>query len=99
MNKRTDFIDIISRNRDNPQCYKLIDDLRSYYEINDLDTNNFGGKIFDALYLQNYESYDEIVQDYGIALCTIHRYRLRFNRLALMLAPDELKKRFQSCKN
>lgn len=99
MNKRTDFIDLITQHLDDPQCSQLIDDLHRYYGINDLDTNNFGGKIFEALYLQNYETYDEIVQDYGIALCTIHRYRIRFNRLALMLASDELKSRFQSCKN
>ena len=94
VNKRIDFIDIIKQHSDDPACRQLLEELYRYYQINDVDTNGVHSEIFYALYLEDHPSYDRISEICFVSLCTLHRYRLRFNRLALALAADELKARF-----
>ena len=94
MNKRVDFIDIIKENASEPQCRQLLEDLYKYYKINDMDTGNVHGEVFHALYLEDHPTYDDISETCFVSLCTLHRYRLKFNELAIRLAPSELKRQF-----
>ncbi len=96
MHKRTDFLDAVKKNSTDPQCSKFLSDLYEYYKIYDVDTNNFYGTIFHALYIDEFDTYDEISGTHNVALCTIYRLRVKFNNLAIEIAPDELKQRFQS---
>lgn len=99
MHRRTDFLDIIKQNTDDPQCGKLIYELGEYYRIYDIDNNSFYGEIFNALYVESHQTYDDISAIYCVALCTIYRLRARFNSLAKMIAPRELKERYESFTN
>lgn len=94
MHKRTDFIDVVKQNTSDPQCSQLLIVLYEYYRINDMETGGFRGVLFKALYLDDCKSYDKISEQIYIDLSTVHRHRIKFNQLALLLATDDLKERF-----
>lgn len=99
MHKRTDFIDIIKQNENDPQCRKLLDNMYEYYKILDIDTGGMNGEVFNALYNEEHETYDEITECYFVSIDTIRRCRIRFNKLATVLASDELKRKFNRAKS
>ena len=99
MHKRTDFIDIVKQNKGDPQCRQLLDSLYEYYKILDIDTGGVHGEIFNALYNEEHETYDEITECYFVSIDTIRRCRIRFNKLASVLASDELKIKFNRAKS
>lgn len=99
MHKRTDFIDIIKQNENDPQCRQLLDNMYEYYKILDIDTGGMNGEIFNALYNEEHETYDEITECYFVSIDTIRRCRIRFNKLATVLASDELKRKFNRAKS
>lgn len=99
MHKRTDFIDIIKQNENDPQCRQLLDNMYEYYKILDIDTGGMNGEIFNALYNEEHETYDEITECYFVSVDTIRRCRIRFNKLATVLASDELKRKFNRAKS
>lgn len=98
MHKRSDFIEYLKENINIPQCRELMDKMYEYYKIRDLDDGSIYSEIYYALYFENHQTYDEISALFYIPLCTLDRYRIRFNNLALLLASNELKSRFQSLK-
>lgn len=99
MHKRTDFIDIVKQNEDDPQCRQLLDNLYEYYKILDIDTGGMHSEIFNALYNEDHKTYDEITECYFVSIDTIRRCRIRFNKLATVLASDELKRKFNRAKS
>ena len=99
MHKRTDFIDIVKQNTNDPQCRKLLDDLYQYYKLFDIDTGGMQSEIFNALCNEDHETLDEITECYYVSIDTIRRSRIRFNKLAMMLASDELKRKFNRAKS
>lgn len=98
MHKRTDFIDIVKENESDPQCRQLLDSMYEYYKMHDIDTGGMHGEIFNALYNEEHETYDEITECYYVSIDTIRRCRIRFNKLAITLASDELKSKFNRAK-
>ncbi len=99
MHKRTDFIDMVKQNQDHPQCRHLLDNMYEYYKMLDMDTGGIHGEIFNALYNEQHETYDEITEMYFVSIDTINRCRIRFNRLAIKLASKELKSNFNLAKS
>ncbi len=99
MHKRTDFIDMVKQNENNPLCRNLLDNLYEYYKILDIDTGGNHGEIFNALYNENHKTYDEITETYFVSIDTIGRCRIRFNKLAIKLATNELKSKFNLAKS
>ncbi len=99
MHKRTDFIDIVKENSDDPQCRQLLDELYQYYKMSDIDTGGMQSEIFNALYNEKHNTLDEITEHYFVSIDTIRRSRIRFNKLAMLLAPEELKSKFNRAKS
>ena len=89
---------MVKQNENNPQCRDLLNNMYEYYKLHDMDTNGIHGEIFNALYNENHETYDEIAEVYFVSLDTIRRCRTRFNKLAITLAPEELKRNFKTAK-
>lgn len=98
MHKRIDFIDMVKQNKGNPQCRRLLDNMYEYYKLLDIDTGGNNGEIFNALYNEDHETYDEITEMYFVSIDTINRCRIRFNRLAIKLANKELTNNFNLAK-
>ncbi|MCM1195158.1 MAG: hypothetical protein NC332_04405 [Firmicutes bacterium] len=99
MNKRMDFIDLLKINNEIPECRNLLDKLLEYYNLKDIETGGVYGKVFHALYYENYGTYDEIMYEYCITPVTFHRYRIQYNNLALELSSEQLKSDFNLSKN
>ncbi len=99
MNKRTDFIDMVKKNITMPECKFLLEKMMEYYNLKDLETGGVYGKIFHALYFENYTTYDAIMLAYCVSPITFHRYRIQYNNLALELSSDELKSTFNLSKS
>lgn len=94
MHKRIDFIDVVKQYAHEPQCRKLLDELYYYYKMSDIDTGGMNGELFNALYNEDHKTFDEITECCYVSIDTIRRCRIRFNRMAITLASDELKRRF-----
>ena len=72
---------------------RLLNKQLDYYEINDLETGDFHGKIFKALYVdKEFSSYDSIAGYFNLHAYTLDRYRQRYNRLAEKLLQRKLDK-------
>lgn len=91
MNKRTDLLDIIKQNRDNPLCRDFLLKLLRYYEIKDIEMNTQHHEIFVMLYWSDVTyTYDEIAQKFYISPFSLDRYRQKYNELARKLASDDI---------
>ena len=86
MNKRIDLLDKMKKLINDPECRSFMDNICTYYEINDIETGAQHGKIFRALYLdKGNSSYDEIANRFYINVYTLDRYRQKYNNLARKL--------------
>lgn len=91
MNKRTDLLDRIKQNKENPLCRDFLLQLRRYYEIKDIDMNTNHHVIFVMLYWSDESySYDEIAQKFFISTFTLDRYRQKYNKLAQKLVSQDI---------